>query len=359
MIKGQIQLQRWFSLVTVDDLTAGGTLPEPIIVEVVSVDWHPGKKRRAEVELRDTAQNSLKLIDYEGAEILANWEKNHQYRISSCNVTARGRGHDIQLAPSKRTVVEPLDSTQQSTQVLVVGDTHIGRTEHPKTKEEIDPLGALIAAAEYSVDQEIDAVVHAGDVFHGNTTRIQALRTRQRVFERLNEAGIPFYYVRGNHESTPGNRLLNDLEGTAVFNLSTTMTAVGTDVQLFGIDHHPEEDFPWGDLVFSKNGCGRVSILVLHQTLRQLSANQAKSIDLSRIQRRFDGTFDFVVSGHHHDATTGSWNGTPVMYTGAAERMSTNKDPTDRVAWLLTVTDKSISYERYDIPQLKSKGIER
>jgi hypothetical protein len=30
--------------------------------------------------------------------------------------------------------------------------------------------------------------------------------------------------------------------------------------------------------------------------------------------------------------------------------MSTNKDPTDRVAWPLTVTGESISYEQYEIP---------
>ena len=38
------------------------------------------------------------------------------------------------------------------------------------------------------------------------------------------------------------------------------------------------------------------------------------------------------------------------MYAGAAERMSTNKNPTDRLAWLLTVTGGSISYEQYEIP---------
>jgi DNA repair exonuclease SbcCD nuclease subunit len=345
-------------LVTVDDLSAGRTLPEPIVVEVVAVDWHPGKKRRAEVELRDTVRNSLKLIDYEGAELSVNWEPNHRYRISRCNVTGGGRGYDVQLAPSKRTVVEPLGSTQQSTRVLVIGDTHIGRTEHPKTKEEIDPLGALATAAEYSVDQGIDAVVHAGDIFHDNATDSQAVLTRQQVFEQLDEAGIPFYYVRGNHESKPGNTLLDDLEGTAVFNLSTTGTAVGGDVQLFGIDHYPEGDLPWGNLRFSQN-TGEISILVLHQTIRQLSGKGALSVDLSRIQRRFDETFDIIFSGHHHDATMTSWNGVPVMYTGAAERMSTNKDPTDRVAWLLTATDRSISCERYDIPQQTSKGVGR
>jgi DNA repair exonuclease SbcCD nuclease subunit len=346
-------------LVTVDDLSAGGTLPEPIVVEVVAVDWHPGKKRRAEVKLRDTAQNPLNLIDYEGAKISVNWEPNHRYRISRCNVTGGGRGHDVQLAPSKRTVIEPLGSTQQNTRILVVGDTHIGRKKHPKTKAEIDPLGALTAAVEYSVNQEVDAVVHAGDIFHDNATHLQTLLTRQQVFERLNEAGIPFYYVRGNHESKAGNKLLDELEGTTVFNLSTTGTTVGTDVQLFGVDHQPEGNIPWDNLTFSKTADNGESILVLHQTLQQLSGEGTKNVDLSRIQRPFDGTFDFVVSGHHHDATMTNWNGIPVMYTGAAERMSTNKDPTDRVAWLLTVTDGSISYEQYDIPQPESKGVGR
>jgi DNA repair exonuclease SbcCD nuclease subunit len=337
-------------LVTVDDLSAGETLPEPMVVEVVAVDWHPIKKRRAEVELRDTAQNSLKLVDYEGAEISVDWEPNYRYQISRCNVTAGGRGYDVQLSPSKRTVIEPLGSVRQSTQVLVIGDTHIGREEHPKTKEEIDPLGALTAATEFSIDQELDAVVHTGDIFHDNATQLQSLLTQIQVFEPLDDAGIPFYYVCGNHESDSGNKILNELEGTVVFNLSTTGTEIGTNLRLFGIDHYSRGNLPWVDLTFSKADSGEASILVLHQTLQQLSGGGTKSVDIARIQQRFNGAFDFVISGHHHDAITDTWNGIPVMYAGAAERMSTNKNPTDRVAWLLTVTDGSISYEQYEIP---------
>jgi hypothetical protein len=59
---------------------------------------------------------------------------------------------------------------------------------------------------------------------------------------------------------------------------------------------------------------------------------------------------DYIFSGHHHDATYDTWNEIPVQYTGAAEHMSTNDNPIDRVAWLITIENNSVTCDRYDIP---------
>ena len=93
-----------------------------------------------------------------------------------------------------------------------------------------------------------------------------------------------------------------------------------------------------------------LSMLVLHQTLRQLFAPGTQHVDLRDVEGQSDGQFDCVISGHHHDATTKTWNGSPIIYTGASEKMSTNPAPTDRVGWLVTITDESATIERYDIP---------
>mgnify|MGYP007131729268 CR=1 FL=1 len=96
-------IYQWCSLlVTVDDLSSGQSLPEPIVVEVTDINWQAGQSRRAVIELVDTAGNPLRLIDYEGAEISIDWKQNHQYRISRCGVQIGGRGFEIDLAPSKK-----------------------------------------------------------------------------------------------------------------------------------------------------------------------------------------------------------------------------------------------------------------
>jgi DNA repair exonuclease SbcCD nuclease subunit len=125
---------------------------------------------------------------------------------------------------------------------------------------------------------------------------------------------------------------------------------VGSDVRIFGIDHHEGGSFPWGQLNFPDAVSESVQILVLHQTLRQLSGSKVGSIDLKRIRRRFQGRFDLILSGHHHDAMIEDWNGTTVIYTGASEHMSKNSDAIDRVAWFVSVVETPITPERYNIP---------
>lgn len=164
----------------------------------------------------------------------------------------------------------------------------------------------------------------------------------------LREAGIPFYYVKGNHGFEDGDQLPDELE--VVMNLDTEGETVSDDVRIFGIDHYPGGHIPWEALSFPSSVPEPVSILVLHQTLEQLTGTGNDCVDVGRFQQQFNGQFDLIVSGHHHDAVVQEWNGVPVMYTGAAERMSKNKDPTDRIVWLLTVNHGKFSYEQYQIP---------
>jgi DNA repair exonuclease SbcCD nuclease subunit len=337
-------------LVTLDDLSPGQSLPEPIVVAVTDVNWQAGQSRRAVVELVDTAGNPLRLIDYEGAEISIDWKQNHRYRISRCGVQKGGQGFEIDLAPSKKTQIEPLGSTDPTTRLLVVGDTHIGRTTHPRTGEKISPRHALATAIEYGINRDVDAVVHVGDIFHESATSTHADLVDTHVFEPLADANIPFYYITGNHSSSPGDELLKQRTGKLVANLDSSGASVNSQVRVFGIDHHKNGNIPRNDLAFPNLVPEPLSILVLHQTIEQLSGHSPETVDLERITRQFGGQFDFILAGHHHDAYRTDWGDIPIMYTGAAEHMSTNDDPNDRIAWLFTIENNSIACDRYDIP---------
>lgn len=321
-----------------------------MIVTVSDVKWRPEQSRRAEVELIDSAGNTLRLVDFEGANISIRWKKDHQYRIVQCGVTKGGDGYDLDLTPSKKTEIKPLGPVHQSAEILFVGDTHIGRNEHPRTGEEIDPLGALISAVKHGLDHGVDAVVHAGDIFHETATARHSELVNQNVLVPLRNTEVPFYYVTGNHTSPTGQELLNEQSCKHVVNLDTSGTQVGEDVRVFGLDHFPEGEVVWSKVQFPGKINESVSILVLHQTLDQLSGSSSRSVDLRRIQQRAPEQFDVVVAGHHHDAIRSTWNESQVMYTGAAERMSTKDDPVDRVAWLLRRTEGTVSCERFDIP---------
>jgi len=57
-----------------------------------------------------------------------------------------------------------------------------------------------------------------------------------------------------------------------------------------------------------------------------------------------------MVSGYHHDAVRTDEKGSIVMYAEAAERMSKNNNPDDRVAWLVQIGNELVAFDRYDIP---------
>lgn len=337
-------------MITVDDLTPGQSLPEPIVVAVTGINWQAGQSRRAVIELVDTAGTPLRLIDYEGADISIDWKQDHRYRVSRCGVQTGRRGFEIDLAPSKKTLIEPLGSTDPPTRLLVVGDTHIGRTTHPRTGETISPRHALATAIEYGIERDVDAVVHVGDIFHESATSTHANHVDTHVFKPLADGNIPFYYITGNHNSSSGDELLQQRTGNLVSNLDPGGVSVNSQVRIFGLNHHKYGNIPRNDLAFPNLVPEPLSILVLHQTIEQLSGHGSKTVDLERINREFGGHFDFILAGHHHDADRIDWGDIPVMYTGAAEHMSTNKDPDDRIAWLLTIENNSIVCDRYDIP---------
>lgn len=338
-------------MVTTDDLKLGQALPNPMVVEVTNVDWNPANSRRAIVSLIDPAENNLGLIDYKGANTDTDWQVNHRYRISQCSVQDGGQHFEVALAPSTKTIIDPIGTRADTAQLLVVGDTHIGRTEHPGTGEQIDPIEAFSKAVSFGINQSVTAVIHVGDIFHENATVSQAKQVNDDVLEPLNKADIPFFYIRGNHEAAAGNKLLNHWKGGLATHLDTSGVAIGADIRLFGVDHYEEGNLPWSQIEFPNVTTESVAILILHQALEQVSGPGPKTVDLERFDRSFGERFTVVLTGHQHDARQVTWEETPVIYTGASERMSKVYDATDRVAWLLTIEDGDAMYEQYSIPE--------
>jgi DNA repair exonuclease SbcCD nuclease subunit len=338
-------------LLTVDELSDGQPLPESISLEVTDIEWHPGQSRRADVILTDSTGDKIRFIDYDGANLSVDWTLGHRYRISRCGVQKGSGEIRINLASSTKTRVTALANTQ-TTQLLVLGDTHVGRHNHPNLDfdDTFDPREAFKTAVHYGIQQGVDAVVHAGDIFHESADNDDAEYIDTYIFAPLSAAGIPFYYVTGNHSSEAGNDLLTRRTGPLVTTLNTTGTPLNSHVRLFGINHHADGDLPWDTLTFPETVDEPVSILLLHQTLEQLTDDNPKAVDLARIVQRFPNQFNYVFSGHHHDAARDTWEEVPVQYTGAAEQMSTNNDPIDKVAWLITVENNIVTCDRYNIP---------
>jgi DNA repair exonuclease SbcCD nuclease subunit len=91
-----------------------------------------------------------------------------------------------------------------------IADTHLGRTSFQKLAEDGSNLREtliyenFLAAIERIIDEQPDALVHAGDLFDTVKPKTKALLVAMQALEMLKDAGIPFIVIEGNH-SMPKN----------------------------------------------------------------------------------------------------------------------------------------------------------
>lgn len=60
---------------------------------------------------------------------------------------------------------------------------------------------ALVAIVDLCIDEQVDALIIAGDLYDGDQTSMKTARFLASQMQRLHEAGIGTYIIRGNHDA--------------------------------------------------------------------------------------------------------------------------------------------------------------
>ena len=106
--------------------------------------------------------------------------------------------------------------------ILAIGDVHLGTKcsgvpdvvsswgIHP---EDLTPAAALKLSADLAIEQEVDAVLFAGDVVESTNARFEAMPPLEACARRLLDAGIEVIAVAGNHDVEALPRLASLLDG--------------------------------------------------------------------------------------------------------------------------------------------------
>jgi len=308
------------------------------------------------------AGNSLQLVDYDGSETSVTWTEGHRYCIADCNVQP-SRGHDeIVLSPSKKTQIEHLDEPESVTRILVVGDTHVGYRHRPRHKKSsgsytVDNRETFRQALRRARNTDVDAVIHAGDVFDHNTSQSD-LDTVHEEVTRTCEQEIPFYFIRGNHDETSGRQLLHRLtaEQSKCCRLTTEETFIhgeGPSAITYGYDNsggqlpqlspdHYLRTLPMPDL------------LVIHDTPYPVVDEQGKNIytseelDLQDFLAESTLRPDFIISGHMHVGSKGMVRdrNVPVLTTGPTAPINSSTEDNEPSTWLLSISGTTPEIDR-------------
>ena len=206
------------------------------------------------------------------------------------------------------------------TRVLHTGDTHLGYRQYHIPARRADFQDVFQQVAEDAISDDVDAVVHAGDLFHDRQPSLTDILGALDVLRTLASAEIPFLAIVGNHE---GKRDAQWLDLFEEMNLATrldgTPEVVG-DVAMYGLDFVPRSRRDDLNYEFEPHDCDR-AMLVSHGLFQPFDHGDW---DAERLLEESTVEFDALLLGDDHDPKKryleeyGTW----LTYCGSTERAS-------------------------------------
>ncbi|WP_222919528.1 DNA double-strand break repair protein Mre11 [Natrinema sp. SYSU A 869] len=209
------------------------------------------------------------------------------------------------------------------TRVIHTGDTHIGYQQYNSPERRRDFLEAFRYVVEDAVADDVDAVIHAGDLFHDRRPGLVDLQGTVEILRTLSDADIPFLAVVGNHES---KRDAQWLDLFADLGLATRLGAdpvVVDDTAFYGLDFVPRsrrDDLTY-DFDALPNGAAHAS-LVSHGLFDPFAH---ADWDTETVLEESTVDFDAVLLGDNHKPDTAEVLDTWVTYCGSTERASASE----------------------------------
>jgi exonuclease SbcD len=208
--------------------------------------------------------------------------------------------------------------------VIHTGDTHLGYRQYHAPERRQDFLDAFRAVVEDAVDEAVDAVVHAGDLYHDRQPGLRDILDTIAVLRPLADAGIPFLAVVGNHEGTRDAQWLDLFETLGLAERLDDSPRVVDDTAFYGLDYVPESKRDDLDYAFDGHDTDRAA-LVSHGLFTPFPH---ADWDLDVVLSESTVDFDAVLLGDNHAADTAQVGDTWVTYCGSTERASASeRDP--------------------------------
>jgi len=237
------------------------------------------------------------------------------------------------------------------TRVLHTGDTHIGYQQYHSPERRADFLSAFETVIDDAVEMNVDAVVHAGDLFHDRRPDLPELMGTLSALRGLNAAEIPFLAVVGNHESTRGGQWLDLFERLGL------ATRLGDDpvaidsTAFYGLDHVPESRRDDLDYDFTLPADSDINAEPTHHVLvghGLFTPFAHANWDTETVLDESTVDFDAVLLGDNHAPGIERVDEVWVTYCGSTERASASE--TDERGYNIVQFDTDVAgHEGVDI----------
>ncbi|WP_262178348.1 metallophosphoesterase [Haloarcula laminariae] len=300
-----------------------------------------------------------------------------------------GVGATALLDPGRVQAARVATGTQTETvsasTVLFVSDTHAGfenrvvtgRGDSVPWMNELSSTETFHRIREIAIAQDVDAVVHTGDVLDHEVDR-ETLDAIGLDLAMLAASDIPVYGIIGSHDhdsyeprhsgSVDGiawlqkqtsNGNLTELSAQPTGVPDSPLTLYGISAGNVGIDAvgtYQSRSWTPADISFTPGSRGW-NVLCLHDGFGPYRTARA-DVDLDELLAQAAVSFDCVLIGDEHrpengDFDTGytfeSRDGTPVLYTGPAMRISDAYSDHAAFVTELTISSSGVSTVRHTV----------
>ena len=214
------------------------------------------------------------------------------------------------------------------TRVLHTGDTHIGYQQYHSPERRADFLAAFEQVIDDAVEMDVDAVVHAGDLFHDRRPDLPDLMGTLSALRDLDAAGVLFLAVVGNHESTRGGQWLDLFERLGLATrLGDEPVAVGSTA-FYGLDHVPESRRDDLDYDFTLPADSDLATEPAHTVLvghGLFTPFAHANWETETVLDESTAAFDAVLLGDNHAPGIERVDDVWVTYCGSTERASASE----------------------------------
>jgi len=210
------------------------------------------------------------------------------------------------------------------TRILHTGDTHLGYQQYHLPERREDFLSAFRRMAADAIEDEVDAVVHAGDLFHDRQPRLSDIMGALSVLRELDDADVPFLAIVGNHETKRSRQWLDLFESMGLATrLGPEPVTVG-NTALYGLDFVPRSQRDELDYDFDAHDA-EYAALVSHGLFAPFEHGDW---DAREVLRESNVDFDAMLLGDDHEAKTRQLDEpteTWLTYCGSTERASASE----------------------------------
>lgn len=238
------------------------------------------------------------------------------------------------------------------TRILHVSDTHLGRWQYHNDQRQDDFADAFEQAIDIAIDEDVDAVIHTGDLFDDSNTHSKTLTKATRIIKKLTSHNIPFYGIVGNHERKREAQWMDLFkEMDIAHRLGKEPVEVGDEVALYGIDSVKQTSWDATDeFELLEADEDRFTLVCMHELVKppipgHVQYEGTRIYSAQEVLSKMPFEVDAIPLGDYHGRVRDTVDGVDFFYPGSTEKTSRDEGDNKSVD-ILEIEDGQLDRNR-------------